>query len=94
MFTHSLSFKNFLFVVMLPLLTSACAIFEKLSDAGKLRTYHAKVSGNPMQLKMFNDKLKQIEGVTDLEVAFIDCKQCDDLLSTPPPDRLDYYFYA
>ena len=94
MFTNTLSFKNLLMILILPLLTGGCAIFEKLPDPSMQRTYHAKVSGSPTQLKMFDDKLKQIVGATNLEDAFIACDNCDDLASTPPPDHLDYYFYA
>lgn len=54
---------------------------------------HALVSGDAAALKMFNDKLKQIEGVANLEDAFMLCLQCKQLAGGgAPPASLDYFY--
>jgi 3-oxoacyl-ACP reductase-like protein len=53
---------------------------------------HALVAGDKAALKLFNEKLKEIERVRDLQEAFIACQFCGDLDTAAPLDRLDYYY--
>lgn len=90
MSAHSKALNSLFQSVFAASLVSGCATEMFPKNANDIS--HAFVSGAPARLKMFHERLKQIEGVSDLEEAYIGCNQCENLSAPSPPSALDYYF--